>query len=91
MKSKSRTHAAPQSNSQSNAQSIIWRDLALVLALVEEGSTLAAAMRLGVSQSTASRQLADAEYRFRSTLFHRHAHGIKPTPVGELIAKHALF
>jgi len=59
------------------------RDLELVLALAETGSTAAAATRLHLTQSAISRALTQAEERVGVRLFERVARGVLPTLAGE--------
>jgi len=59
------------------------RDLELVLALAESGSTAAAAASLHLTQSAVSRALSQAEERVGVRLFERVARGVVPTSAGE--------
>src|SRR3954471_22235015 len=59
------------------------RDLELVLALAESGSTARAASRLHLTQSAISRALTKAEERVGLRLFERVARGVVPTRAGE--------
>lgn len=59
------------------------RDLELVLAIADAGSTLGAGPRLGLSQSAVSRALLAAEGRVGAALFVRGARGLSPTRAGE--------
>ncbi len=58
------------------------RDLQLVLALAEAGSTAAAAQYLHLTQSAVSRALTQAEERLGARLFERGARGVTPTAAG---------
>jgi LysR family transcriptional regulator, regulator for metE and metH len=58
------------------------RDLELVLALAESGSTAAAAQALHLTQSAISRALGQAEDRLGTRLFERGARGVVPTTAG---------
>ncbi len=58
------------------------RDLELVIALAESGSTVRAASRLHVTQSAVSRSLLAVEDKLGIRLFDRGAHGLVPTPAG---------
>jgi LysR family transcriptional regulator, regulator for metE and metH len=58
------------------------RDLELVLALAESGSTVRAASRLHVTQSAVSRGLLAVEDKLGAKLFERVARGLVPTPAG---------
>lgn len=55
------------------------RHLQLVLQVAELGSVQQAASRLNVSQSTATKLLADVERVLNTSLFERHARGMRPT------------
>ncbi len=65
------------------------RDLRVVLALSESGTTSAAAESLHLSQSAVSRALAVAEERAGTELFARTPHGLVPTAAGERLAERA--
>ncbi len=58
------------------------RDLQLVLALSEAGSTAAAAQQLHLTQSAISRALTQAEERLGARLFERGSRGVIPTLAG---------
>lgn len=58
------------------------RDLELVLALGEAGSTARAAKALHLTQSAVSRALGQAEGRVGVSLFERSARGLAPTAAG---------
>lgn len=60
-----------------------WNDLRFLLAVGREGSTLAAARRLGVNQSTVQRRLAELEARLGERLVERHASGYRLTDLGQ--------
>ncbi len=63
------------------------RDLELVLALAETGTTVRAASRIHLTQSAVSRGLLAVEDKLGVPLFTRAAKGLTPTPAGaELIA-----
>ncbi|MEU3601433.1 LysR substrate-binding domain-containing protein [Streptomyces sp. NPDC006798] len=53
------------------------------------GSISAAAQRLGYTQSAVSRQIAALEARFEAPLLERHARGVRTTPAGEALLRHA--
>jgi LysR family transcriptional regulator for metE and metH len=59
------------------------RDLLIVTALAEAGSTVAAAPRLRLTQSAISRALLAAEERLGARLFERTPRGLSLTPAGE--------
>ena len=65
------------------------RQLQLVTQVLQDGSVLRAAEALGMSQSAASRLLAELERQVGVTLFERHARGMVPTPAGAVVARHA--
>lgn len=62
-----------------------WGKLKSFHAAAETGSLTAAALRLNVSQSAVSRQIAALEEQVGVTLFHRHARGLLMTEAGELL------
>ncbi|WP_041840838.1 LysR family transcriptional regulator [Actinoplanes friuliensis] len=53
------------------------------------GSFTAAADTLGYTQSAVSRQVAAMEAAVGAVLFERHARGVQPTPVGQVLLRHA--
>jgi len=59
------------------------RDLTLVLALAEAGSTATASSTLHLTQSAISRALSQAEDRLGVRLFERRARGVVPTRAGQ--------
>jgi len=59
------------------------RDLQLVAALAESGSTVRAAARLHLTQSAVSRGLLTVEDKLGAKLFERVARGVVPTPAGQ--------
>lgn len=60
-------------------------DLALLVAIADEGSFTAAAKRLGVPKSTVSRKLADLELLLRTSLFRRSTRALSLTDDGQRI------
>lgn len=62
-----------------------WQDARAFLAVAETGSTLAAARRLGVSQTTAARRIAALETALALELFERRPQGYRLTPSGEAL------
>lgn len=65
------------------------RDLRLVLALVEHGSTANAGRVLHLAQPSVSRALLSLEERLQAELFTRNARGLQPTPTGSRLAREA--
>ncbi|CAN5648916.1 LysR family transcriptional regulator [soil metagenome] len=63
--------------------------LRVVLEVGRTGSFSAAAERLGYTQSAVSRQIAATESAVGGALFQRHARGVRPTPAGEVLIRHA--
>jgi molybdate transport repressor ModE-like protein len=66
-----------------------WNDLRFLLAIAREGSTLAAAKTLNVSQPTVQRRLAALEASIRRTLVERHPTGYRLTEFGRKLLPHA--
>ena len=56
-----------------------WSDVRVFLAVLREGSTLAASRKLGVAQPTVARRIDELEHQTGITLFERDTHGFKPT------------
>ena len=68
-----------------------WNDLRYFLAVARDGSTLAAARSLRVSQTTVARRVAALEDALGFPLFEKRQAGYVPTPAGQdLIEKAAL-
>lgn len=65
------------------------RHFRLVQAIAETGQISTAATQLAVSQPAASRTLAEIERIIGEPLFERHAKGMRPTLIGEVIMRHA--
>jgi DNA-binding transcriptional LysR family regulator len=66
-----------------------WNDLRFLLAVAEEGSTLAAARVLGVNQSTVQRRLAELEARLGQRLVERQQAGYRLTDLGVAVLPQA--
>ncbi|MBL9036446.1 MAG: LysR family transcriptional regulator [Rhodospirillaceae bacterium] len=66
-----------------------WNDFLYVLAVVETGSALRAAERLGVNQATVLRRLDAIEAATGAQFFERTRSGLKPTEMGRLAAETA--
>jgi DNA-binding transcriptional LysR family regulator len=66
-----------------------WNDLKYFLAVAREGSTLAAARRLKVNQSTVHRRLAALEKTLGCSLVERHPTGYRLTELGNQLRSHA--
>ena len=56
-----------------------WTDVRVFLAVVREGSTLAASRKLGIAQPTVARRIEALESETGLTLFERDTRGFKPT------------
>lgn len=56
-----------------------WSDVRVFLAVVREGSTLAASRKLGIAQPTVARRIEALENETGLTLFDRDTRGFKPT------------
>jgi DNA-binding transcriptional LysR family regulator len=68
------------------------RHLKVIRAIAEAGSLTAAASALGLAQPALSTQLKRIERLLGGELFVRSRHGVRPTPLGELvIARTALL
>lgn len=67
------------------------RQLALVLKLVGTENLHEAAAALNMSQPAATKLLQEIEEALGSVLFIRQARGMKPTPAGIMVARHAGF
>lgn len=65
------------------------RHLRYFLAAAQKGSFTAAAKSLGVSQPTLTVALRELEGEVGATLFFRERTGVRPTPAGEELARHA--
>ena len=66
-----------------------WNNLKTVLFMVRHGSLAKAAMALGVSHTTVSRRIADAEAQLGAVLFERLPSGFEPTGAGHEVAARA--
>lgn len=66
------------------------RQLQLLAQLKDTGSVIHAAERLNMSQSAASRLLSSLEDEIGVALFERHARGVSPTPLGEIVTRRAV-
>jgi DNA-binding transcriptional LysR family regulator len=66
-----------------------WNDLRYFLAVAREGSTLAAAKALGVSQPTVQRRLSALEESIKRQLVEHHPTGYRLTEFGKTLFPHA--
>lgn len=66
-----------------------WNDLRFLIAVADSGSTLAAARRLRVSQTTVARRIAALEDALALNLFERRQAGYVLTPVGAALLEDA--
>lgn len=66
-----------------------WNDLRYFLAVAREGSTIAAAGRLKVNQSTVQRRLAVLEEKIGQKLIERLPAGYRLTEIGDALRPHA--
>ncbi len=64
--------------------------LRLALACARTGSLTAAALELHLAPAAASRRLKELEATLGSTLFERHARGLRVTAAGEVLVRHGL-
>jgi DNA-binding transcriptional LysR family regulator len=67
-----------------------WNDFLYVLAIVQTGSAVRAAERLGVNQATVLRRLDAIEAASGAQFFERQRSGLKPTEIGRLAAETAM-
>ena len=65
------------------------RHFRLIHAIAELGQLSHAADRLAITQPAASRVLAEIERLVGQRVFERHPKGMKPTAIGEVMARHA--
>jgi DNA-binding transcriptional LysR family regulator len=72
-----------------NAAMFEWSDVRYFLAVARQGSTLAAARALGLSQSTVHRRLAQLERKLGRELVKRHANGYRLTEFGKEMLPYA--
>ncbi|WP_410672304.1 LysR family transcriptional regulator [Amycolatopsis sp. cmx-4-68] len=63
--------------------------LRVIREVAATGSFTAAAAALGYTQSAISRQVAMMEAAAGTALFERHARGVRPSPAGALLVRHA--
>jgi DNA-binding transcriptional LysR family regulator len=66
-----------------------WSDVRVFLAVVREGSTLAASRVLGIAQPTAARRIEALEHTIGLSLFERDTQGFRPTPAAQALVKSA--
>jgi DNA-binding transcriptional LysR family regulator len=66
-----------------------WSQIRSFLAVYREGSLSAAARRLGLTQPTLGRQIAELEKDLGAALFIRSPRGLMPTDAAKDIARHA--
>lgn len=66
-----------------------WQDVRVFLAVMREGSTLAASRKLGMSQPTVARRIDVLEHETGLTLFARGTRGFRLTPAGEALVPQA--
>ena len=65
------------------------RHYRLIRAIAESGQLSIAAERLALTQPAASRTLKEIEATMGQEIFTRHPKGMSPTPIGEVLARHA--
>ena len=66
-----------------------WSDVRVFLAVVREGSTLAASKVLGMAQPTVAQRIDVLEHELGLTLFNRDTRGFTPTTEGRSLVKTA--
>lgn len=79
----------PGNSKMTSSGTFDWNDLKYFLAVVRNGSTLAAAKALHTSQSTVHRRLHELEKRLGNSLVKRQPTGYRPTELGSLVVMHA--
>ena len=62
-----------------------WSDVRVFLAVMREGSTLAASRRLDIAQPTVARRIDALEHEIGLTLFERDTRGFHPTEVARAL------
>jgi DNA-binding transcriptional LysR family regulator len=63
--------------------------LRVFTAVVEQGSIAAAAHSMHIVASAASRRISELEADAGTPLFERHSRGVRPTPAGQTLYRHA--
>ena len=66
-----------------------WMTLRILLAAIELGSIARAAGQCGIAVSAAAKRLQALEAAHGLALLRRDARGVRPTPAGEALARHA--
>src|SRR3712207_2849649 len=66
-----------------------WVTLRIFLAALELGSVTRAADRCGIATSAAAKRIQDLEADSGVLLLERRSRGVRPTPAGEVLARHA--
>lgn len=66
-----------------------WSDVRVFLAVLREGSTLAASRKLGMAQPTVARRIDALEHALGLTLFDRDTRGFRPTPAAQELTQAA--
>lgn len=80
---------SPFASSRSFLRQIDLSTLDLFMLTCETGSIAQAAERGQIVASAISKRIAELELLARTPLLHRHARGVRPTPAGELLLRHA--
>lgn len=66
-----------------------WSDIRVFLAVLREGSTLAASRKLGLAQPTVARRIDALEHELGLALFDRDTRGFRPTAAAKALAARA--
>src|SRR3954468_8392265 len=66
-----------------------WTTLRIFLTALELGSVTKAADRCGIATSAAAKRIQDLEAESGVLLLERRSRGVRPTPAGEVLARHA--
>lgn len=65
------------------------RQLRYFVTIVEQGSLSKASLVVNIAQPALSTHVRNMEFELGTTLLFRGAHGVKPTPAGEMLLRHA--
>ncbi len=63
--------------------------LSVLIAVAEQGSLSKAALKIHLAVGAVSKRISDVEASIGVALFYRHARGVRPTPAGHSMVRHA--